>query len=113
MSMIVGFQVLGFALWAGSHPVVRGIVPTSRFLSKCLKLFSLERGILLGGLIALAGVALVLHAILIWRSAGFGNLNAPEILRIIIPGMTAISIGVQMIFTSFFLSLLDLNTEAS
>jgi len=112
MSMIVGFQVLAFALWAGSHPVVRGLRPPSLFLSKCLGFFSLERGIVLGGLIAVAGAALVLHAILIWRSASFGNLNAPEILRIIIPGTTAISIGVQMIFTSFFLSLLDLNTES-
>jgi len=112
MSMIVGFQVLGFALWAGSHPVVRGILPTSAFLSRCLKVFSLERGILLGGLISVFGVALLLHAVLIWRAAGFGNLNAPEILRVIIPAATAISIGIQMIFTSFFLSLLDLNTES-
>lgn len=112
MSVIVGFQVLAFALWAGSHPVARGLRPPSPFLSKCLTLFSLERGLLLGALMTLLGLGLVIHAILIWRAAAFGTLNAPEILRIIIPGTTAISIGVQMIFTSFFLSLLDLNTES-
>ena len=112
MSVIVGFQVLGFALWAGSQPVARGVLPPSPFLTKCLRLFSLERGILLGAGIALAGVALLLHAVLIWRSTGYGLLNGPEILRIIIPGATAISVGIQMIFGSFFLSVLDLNTEA-
>ena len=54
---------------------------------------------------------MLLHAIFIWRASGFGNLNGPEILRVIIPGATAVSIGVQMIFASFFLSLLDLGTD--
>ena len=112
MSVIVGLQVLAFALLGGAHSVARGIMPQSPLLARCLKLFSLERGIVLGGLITVVGVALLLHAILIWRAAGYGNLNGPEILRIIIPGATAISIGIQMIFTSFFLSLLDINTES-
>ncbi|MCE0483275.1 MAG: glycosyltransferase family 2 protein [Methylacidiphilales bacterium] len=111
MTVIVGFQVLAFALWAGSHPIVRGLRPPSAFLSRCLRFFSLERGLLLGMAVTLLGLGLIAHAMLIWHAAGFGNLNAPEIMRVIIPGTTAISIGVQMIFTSFFLSLLDLNTE--
>ena len=54
---------------------------------------------------------MLLHAIFIWSAAGYVNLNGPEILRIIIPGATAVSLGVQVIFTSFFLSLLDMATE--
>ncbi len=111
MSVMVGFQVLGFALWAGSHPVARGVLPRSTFLARLVRFFTLERGLVFGGLMALLGGAMLLHAIFIWSAAGYVNLNGPEILRIIIPGATAVSLGVQVIFTSFFLSLLDMATE--
>ena len=112
MNIVVGFQILGFALLGGAHSVARGTLPKSRTLSRLLRVLSLERGILFGGMVFLLGAALLVRAVLMWRGADYGELNPAAIMRIIIPGATAVSIGIQIIFTSFFLSLLDLKTES-
>jgi hypothetical protein len=43
-----------------------------------------------------------------WARASFGHLNADQMLRIVMPSVFALTLGVQVICDSFFLSILGL-----
>jgi hypothetical protein len=47
-------------------------------------------------------------AVFDWLSAGFGPLDYRSTMRLVIPGVTLAALGVQTVFSSFFLSLLGM-----
>lgn len=111
MMTIVGFQVLFFGLFTKIYCVATGLLPANRRLVKLLGLFSLERGITAGLLVFAAGLAFLTAAILKWRAAGFGTMSYPASLRLVIPAVTCMMLGVQTVFSSFFLTILDLKHD--
>jgi hypothetical protein len=72
------------------------------------RVFTLERGLVAGAAILAAGVILIGRAMLLWSDANFGGIPYAESLRIVIPGVTCVTVGTQIVFSSFFLSLLGL-----
>ena len=56
----------------------------------------------------LFGLGMTLAAILIWRARGYGPLNPERVMRLVIPSVATLTLGVQTIFGSFFLSILGL-----
>ena len=111
MMTIVGFQVIFFGLFTKLYCVARGLLPDNPQLRRVLALFSLERGIVAGLIIAAAGLGFLAAAILKWRAAGFGIISYPESLRLVIPAVTCMMLGVQTLFSSFFLSILELKHD--
>ena len=111
MMLIVGFQVTFFALAIRSYCFSTGLLPASKSLSRILRLFTLERGIVMGALSIVAGAAFLIAAVLKWKHAGFGQLSYPESLRLVIPAITLTTLGVQVVFSSFFLSILTLERD--
>ena len=69
---------------------------------------SLERGLLLGLAIGLAGLGGLLFSIVNWGGSGFHNLNHEHALRSMIPSATALVISCQLILGTFFLSILGI-----
>jgi glycosyltransferase involved in cell wall biosynthesis len=67
--------------------------------------FRLEHGLIAGTLIALVGFAMAAVVVGIWIHRGFGELREEKLA---VAGLTLIVIGVQAIFSSFFLSILGL-----
>jgi glycosyltransferase involved in cell wall biosynthesis len=106
----IGFQVVAFAFFTKVFAIAEGLLPEDSKLSRIFKVFTLERGLIAGVLVVLAGLGLVLHAVLLWRAAGFGELSYSENLRRLIPGATLLILGIQTIFSSFFMSVLGLKT---
>jgi hypothetical protein len=111
MMTIVGFQVLFFGLFTRLYCVAGGLLPDTPQLRRLLALFSLERGIVAGLVIAAVGLGFLAAAILKWRAAGFGIISYPESLRLVIPAVTCVTLGVQTLFSSFFLSILELKHD--
>jgi hypothetical protein len=56
----------------------------------------------------LAGFGLLGEGVLYWRHHNFGPLSYPDSLRLVIPGVTALTLGVEIIFSSFFMSMMGL-----
>jgi hypothetical protein len=50
--------------------------------------------------------------VLSWQSVGFGALDPRTTMREIIPAAVLLTLGVQTIFASFFLSILGIDNEA-
>jgi glycosyltransferase involved in cell wall biosynthesis len=112
MTVIIGFQLVAFAFFTKVFAIAEGILPHDPAFSRVFKFFNLEKGILLGLAVLLAGIILSARAAWVWRQAGFGELPPEENLRRLIPAATLIVLGVQTVFSSFFMSALGLKTAS-
>ena len=111
MAVIAGFQVAAFAFFTEVFAIAEGLLPDNPKLSRLFKFFNLEKGILLGLGLILIGFGLLVRALWIWRAAGYGVLpSTEENLRRLLPAATLAVLGVQTIFSSFFMSALGLKT---
>ena len=105
-SVIIGFQLISFYILSKAYGVQAGLLPESTRQRKFEKIFSLERSIGAGILLILAGLGLSIWSYLIWQNADYGDLAPSHTLRIVIPGLISLILGIQVIFTGFFRSLL-------
>lgn len=108
LAIVLGMQLVCFALFARIFAVTQGFLPNSGRLKIFESVFTLERGIWVGLALALVGLFQLGHAVFIWRAAGFGPLPTADTLRLVIPATTCIASGVQLIFASFLISILRL-----
>jgi hypothetical protein len=109
MCQVVGLQIFFFGIFTRVFAISEGLLPkTAGPLDLLYKWFSLERGVVLGLTILLVGLVKLIMAVLYWKAARFGAISYPESLRQVIPAVTLIMMGVQIVFSSFFLSILDL-----
>jgi len=111
MTTIIGFQLVAFAFFTKVFAIAEGLLPDDPKLTRALKIFTLEKGIILGLLVLLAGIVLLAHSFWIWKQTGFGQLSPTDNLRHLIPAVTLIVLGIQGIFSSFFMSALGLKTS--
>jgi glycosyltransferase involved in cell wall biosynthesis len=113
MTIIIGFQLVAFAFFTKVFAIAEGLLPDDPKLSRLFKVFTLEKGLVLGVLVLLAGIVLLTRSIWIWRQADYGILpSTEENLRRLIPATTLVVLGIQTIFSSFFMSALGLKTVA-
>jgi hypothetical protein len=54
------------------------------------------------------GIGGSIFAVSGWAAKSFGALDAEHTLRIVIPSVFSLTLGVQIVFSSFFLSILGL-----
>ena len=109
LSIIAGYQSILFALLTKVFAISAGLLPEDPRLTKLGKFGTLERGLLLGLVAMLAGVALLGGAVQQWWAVDFGQLNYSHTMRWAIPGMALTTLGFQTILFSFFLSVLGLH----
>jgi glycosyltransferase involved in cell wall biosynthesis len=105
-AVVIGFQALVFGLLTRVYGMVGGFLPPRPSLQKLAEQGALERGLVAGLLVFVAGIALGIFALLRWKGAHFGLLVYPDILRIVIPSAVAIIVGLQIVLGAFFLSVL-------
>ena len=110
--ILIGFQFVTFYFFTRLYAATQGLLPfQEKFLLNFNKFFKLERGLLLGFLLVIGGIALSVKSFLFWEHTGFGNLDPMVVLRWVIPSMSLIILGVQIIISFFYLSFLTLNSR--
>jgi glycosyltransferase involved in cell wall biosynthesis len=108
-AIIIGFQSVVFAFFTKIFAISEGLLPEDPRLTKAFKYITLETGLAAGSLLVVAGIAGSLYAFLHWSLGSFGPLDATRTLRIVIPSLTALMLGSEVILSSFFLSVLGLS----
>jgi hypothetical protein len=106
VAAIIGVQTVGFAVFSKIYAIKAGLLPADARLDYVLDRLPLERGLIVGGLIALLGLAGAIGAVLRWEDAAFGPMDPESLMRLAIPSAAALAIGASVMFMSFFLGLL-------
>jgi len=103
IAVILGYNLVLFDVFAKTFSMGAGLAAPGRWLVRLTHWFTLERGIVLGGVAFLLGLGLEIKIVLDWARAGYGPLMA---VRGIVIGMTAMVLGAQTVFASFLISLM-------
>jgi glycosyltransferase involved in cell wall biosynthesis len=108
MAVLIGFQAVLFAVFTKVFAINSGLLPHDRKLDTALRNVTLEGGLLAGALLFLFGLGGSLYAVGLWGEARFGGLNPSQTLRTVIPSVVCLTLGCEIILSSFFLSVLGL-----
>ena len=100
---IIGFQTIATGIYITAYAAVHGLCEKEGFIKKLLDYHSLEKELIIGAALLLIGVAMGMKVVLTWIRIGFGSLS--EIENAVIAMLLA-AIGIQVIFTAIFLSVL-------
>jgi glycosyltransferase involved in cell wall biosynthesis len=108
MAVLIGFESLNFAAFSKIFAITEGLLPEDPRLNRVFRYITLEVGLILGALLILFGGSLWVFGLSYWRSHHFGPLDPDKTLRIVIPGFVALTLGVQIVLSSFFISVLGM-----
>ena len=104
----IGFQAVLFWLFTQVYAGAEGFLPTEPKVKTLLGKLSLERGLLTGAAVGVAGLVGLVFSLTYWQSHAFGHLNYEHALRLMVPSVTALVLSCQLILGTFFLSILGI-----
>jgi hypothetical protein len=111
-AVVMGVQLLMFAVFAKLFAVDRGILPETARIVWLRRWLRLEWGLVAGLALLSSGIALGAWSVMTWEAAAFGPLDTREVMRMVIASLTLSMVGVQLLFASMFLGVLDLRDHA-
>ncbi|PWI31335.1 dolichol-P-glucose synthetase [Flavobacteriaceae bacterium LYZ1037] len=109
--VLIGFQFIVFYALTKIYAVENKLLPKSNRYNKLFKFLNLETGLIVGILFLILGIILSYFGLNIWKHSNFGELNPSETLRIVIPAVFTLLLGMQIIFFSLFFSILGLKNK--
>lgn len=108
LCVILGYQ----ALWLGVSGKVfghrLGLLPSDRLIRVVNRSFTIERGLAVGGLLFLSGLAMLGWLVVQWWDVSLGELEVRKTLRGALWGLLGLVLGVQTVSGASFLGLIDL-----
>ena len=110
LGIIAGLQWLTFGLITRTIATSMGIHPSSALIEKSLRIITLERGLIIGGICTIAGILLIALPTFGWQQGGFLSLDPTETMREVIPALLLIFLGIQIFSTRFFLAAAALSS---
>jgi hypothetical protein len=108
LACLLGYQLIVFALFTKVFAISEGFQSMPPYFDRLFRHVSLETGIVAGLVLTLVGFGTLVAAVLSWRAVGFGTLDPRETMRQVIPGAILLVLGIQTVFSSFFLSTLGI-----
>ena len=110
-AILIGFQAVSFAGLGKFFAIRAGLrAPDERF-DRMLRAATIEAGLVFGALLFIVGLVLSVGAVYIWGRHHFGELSPQAMLRLVIPGALALTLGCHVALTSLFLGVLRLDTR--
>lgn len=109
--VLISFNILIFGIYTRIYTYKEGLIPISHKTSFFINKFKLEHGLIIGTLFVLIGIGATVFAVLNWENTNFGNLDPARMMRIVLPSCLSLMIGIQIIFSSFFYSVLFLSVK--
>jgi hypothetical protein len=110
--LVVGLQAVWFSVIAKVFVINAGLHPPDARTARWLARFTLERMLVIGGLLALLGLGIMVWQIVGWARVDFGDLDVFTSVRVGILGVTMLVVGFQTIFSSFLLSLVSIERRS-
>lgn len=102
---IIGASTIQFSLFTKTYAKRSGFIPVDdKEISKVTE----DRVILTGGILLGLGIVATILALVLWSKSSFGALDPQHIMRLTIPALTCMAVGVQMMFGGFFIGILNI-----
>lgn len=111
LCMICGYEAILFGIFTKVFAVRAGFFPRDDRFDRVFRYVNLERGLLAGTLIFLAGIFLLIVALLSGSPLVNSSFDYFEALRVTVPGATLTALGFQTILSSFLISILGLHRD--
>jgi glycosyltransferase involved in cell wall biosynthesis len=111
MAILIGFESINFAVFTKLFGITERLLPEDPTLNKLFRYVTLETGLTVGALLILAGAGTWIFGLHYWQTHYFGPLNPEKTLRIVIPGFVSLTLGVQIVLSSFFISVLGMGRK--
>jgi glycosyltransferase involved in cell wall biosynthesis len=111
-AIVCGFQAIAFYMFAKTYAIRSGLLPRDTLVTRLSEVLRLERGLMAGGIAVALGLALAAYAVGFWQIRSFGHLDPQQSLRIVVPSVTLLILGLQIMFSSCMLSILQLEAPA-
>ena len=108
MAILIGFQLVSFAMFTKVFAISEGLLPEDPRLNVFFRWITLETGLLIGVCLMAVGLGASIWAVSHWARDSFGALDPVRMLRVVMPAVFALTLGAEVTFTSFFLSILGL-----
>jgi glycosyltransferase involved in cell wall biosynthesis len=106
--VLLGFQATAFAVFTKIFAISEGLLPPDPTLDRLFRYITLEVGLAIGTVLTIMGLGASVYAVGAWAGRNFGLLDYSFTMRIVIPAALCMTLGVQTILSSFFLSVLGL-----
>ncbi len=105
-AVIIGAQLLGFAVVARLFGVREGLWPNSARTDWIREVVTIDRTCIAGAIMLVGGISLAITAVAGWAGSDFGGMDVDALMRIAIPSVLLCALGVQALVTGFFVALL-------
>jgi Glycosyl transferase family 2 len=105
LTTIVGTQVLSIGMFGRAYAAYY-LHEHDPLFDRMRDRLRLEHGLIAGGLVLAAGLGMCVVIAVVWLGRGFGELSEQKLAVV---GMTLVVVGIQIVFGSFFLSVLGLS----
>lgn len=102
---IIGASTIQFSLFTKTYAKKSGFIPVD---DKEISKLTEDRVILAGAILLILGIVATILALVLWGQSSFGALDPQHIMRLTIPALTCMAVGVQMIFGGFFIGILNI-----
>ncbi len=107
-SLMLGFQLVAFAAFTKVFAITEGLLPEDPRFNRIFRWANLELGVVFGGILVIVGLGGSFWTVSHWAQESFGELDARYMLRLVMPAVFCLTLGVQITCSSFFLSILGL-----
>lgn len=111
-TFVIGFQAVLFALLTKIYAIEEGFLPPDPRVQRFVATVTLERGLLVGGLIGVVGIAGLVASLVHWNLNDFGDLDPRRALRLVVPSVVALVVSFQTVFASLFASVLGIRRQS-
>jgi glycosyltransferase involved in cell wall biosynthesis len=106
--VLLGFQLVAFAVFTKIFAISEGLLPEDPRLNRAFRYITLETGLAAGALLIVLGLGGSIYAVSGCIEGSCGPLESAHLLRIVMPSVFSLTLGVQIVCGSFFLSILGL-----
>jgi len=108
---IIGVQSILFSIFTYVFGVNSNLLPRDQTSDKLLSHVGLEKGLAVGTAMVLLGFASSLGAVIYWSENRFGPIDPAFSMRLVIPGAVLFTLGFEIFFASFFISILNIKLK--
>jgi glycosyltransferase involved in cell wall biosynthesis len=108
MAILVGIQSVSFGLIGRRFASRYGFIPQSKTFEEVLEWLTLERLLILAGLLIIIGIAAAGWGVAEWAARDFGEMPIGSTMRVMILALTSLVAGVQLMMSAFMASVIDI-----